>query len=573
MKRFFAILCILLTFFLVGCKAETQLSGKVEDGKPKETTNSTADDSKYYDSDGKIILKPINDEKKEKMEEPEIKNEKEVEKADFSDRGTLENIAQVQGTLWDGSRDGIGIDNWRGALPETMAGFITVATWHKSQFGIPIRVTSVVRSSSSNHSSGAAVDMYSDELIPAPERGVGRHGSNNCRLPAQYLDDPDYADVHANRQMFKKAVSALNIKVLDEYEEPVAWTGGPHLHLQFTNYNGGGIIFNIFDGLKNIGDILSVIINKFTDVAAKAYSALYPYAAPLIWLLAIIDICLTIILSGMEVSLFQVIVPKILKYTGIYGVLILWPDFVNAALSTATMVSETIDPSHAEDVAQNISQPQLVMQKGFHLLQPGIDFMSSITFDQFLVNLFPCLLLILGGLIGMAALIMIAIYVTTVYIEFFVGAGLAIFLLPFSSLKFTKFLAEGAASWLLNNAIRLTTLSLMIGMIFSTAFKSATNQDLVNKFSSITKAYKTKTWFERVIDFSGLGKAAEAAKATVSRMLGNQNAFSDTMTAQVMAATCDYLAMVIVVVFLCYLVYRVTESIYRHVVATIEIPD
>ena len=574
MKRFFAILCVFLTLFLVGCKAETQLSGKqAEPGKPTEKTDSTADDSEYYGKDGKIKLGPINKEKKDI--EKEIEEAPKTEKADFSDRGTKQSVESQKNITWMGE-GGKWID-WDNAKPETIAGFIAVAALHHSMFPHDIfKVTDGAarsgHSPGSLHYAGLAVDAYSDQIIPGPETGVVGHAGTNCSTEA-FCYYPKYPQIHENRHKFISLVNKLGIRVLDEYEHPVSYTTGPHLHFEFGNYNGGGIIFNIFDGLKNIGDVLSVIINKFTDVAAKAYSALYPYAVPLIWLLAIIDICLSIILSGLEVSLFQVVVPKILKYSAIYGVLVLWPDFVNAAITTATTVSETIDPSHAQDVAQNISQPQLIMQKGFHLLQPGIDFVSTITFDQFIVNLFPCLLIILGGLIGMAALIMIAIYVTTVYIEFFVGAGLSIFLLPFSSLKFTKFLAEGAASWLLNNAIRLTTLSLMIGMIFSTAFKSATNQSMVSKFNNITMTFKTKSWLERALDFSGLGKIAETAKATVSRMLGNENAFSETMTAQVMTAACDYLAMVIIVIFLCYIVYSVTESIYRHVVATVEIPD
>lgn len=590
MKRFFAILCVLMTLFLVGCKAETQISGKpVETGKPTETTNSTADDDKYYDDEGKIILTPINDEKDKKKDE--IDKQEKTEKADFSGSGTIAqwNAAVSTGVVGSAHSAEYLFNNQSSGMapsqPKTIAGVIYCGQLHYQMFkdhpasGNPKNSSGNLRCDAASngahsgvgHKVGLAADIWSNQIIHPAIMTIAH--PNSLETEAN-LNSSEYGPYIKNKIKYIDALKKSGIRVVDEVVDIGSKdSDGPHLHVEFGDFVGGGLLADLFDGLKNIGDILSVIINKFTDVAATAYSTLFPYVVPLLWLLAIIDICLTIMLSGMEISLFQVIVPKILKYCAIYGVLVLWPDFINAAITTSTEVSGMIDPSHMEDVAQNISQPQLVMQKGFHLIRPGIDFVSNLSFDKFIVNLFPCLLIVISGLIAMAALMMIAIYVTVIYIEFFVGAGLSVFLLPFSAIKYVKFLAEGASSWLINNAFRLTTLSIMIGMVFASVFKSATNSHMVKTFNNIQLAFKSQSWLGRVLDFTGLGKLAEGAKAIAERLYGNENAFSETVTAQLGYATASYMSLCALIVFLCYLVYRVTESIYNHIVATIEIPD
>ncbi len=574
MKKLIVLLCVLISLFAVGCSSDISDNQTSTETK----TNSTADDSKYYDKKtGKIILTPVKDEEKKKEEAEQVANAPKTEKADFSGQGERE-VEQAKGKTWMGENNKH--ISWKNARPETIAGFISIAALHHSMFPNDIfKVTDGAategHSPGSLHYAGLAVDAYSDKLIPAPEMGVYQHWNTKCGTEAAYLNSPEYADVHANRHKFISLVQSLGIRVLDEYEHPVSYTTGPHLHFEFGNFKGGGILFNLFDGLKNIGDVLSVLINRFTDMGKKAYTALFPNVAPLVWVLAVIDIALAMILAGFDFRggqlLFEIVVPRIIKYTAIYGVIVIWPTLVNAILQTINFVNEVGFPNIVDTVNQNVSQPQLIMQKGFDLIRPGLDFISMVTFDQFIASLIPCLLILVSALVAMAALMAIALYVTVLYVEFFIGAGLSIIMLPFGATRFLKFLAEGAGSWMVNCGIRLMTLSFVFGMTIECAFKSMTNKEMVKIFGNLTNVFQNQPWYETIFKTTVIGKLAEAAKTKIQEIYSGGNVM--TIDEQLMAAVATYMTMCAVICALCYLIYRCTESIANWLQGSFSIPE
>ena len=566
--------------------------------KPADAkTESTADDDKYYDKDtGKIIIKPVKDEEQAKEEEKEKEDAPKTEKADFSNTGTKAayEAANARGILGSAfsfeqvftpNRQAEGYENSR---PETIAGVITAAQIHYQLFkdnpayGNPgdssgwLRVDYAANGGHAGvgHHKGYAADVWSNQIIHPAAQNIN---DPQTRETPENMANPDIAKYIKNKHLFMDALKKVGIEPLDEtFKKGSTASYGVHIHLEFGNFKGGGILFNIFDGLKNIGDVLSVIINRLSEIGMKAYKILVPNVVPLLWMLAIIDFCLTMFLRGiwsqslMEI-LFEVFIPKMMKYAAIYGVIVFWPSFINAVLDTVNGVNEVAFPDHFDTINQNISQPQLVMQKGFDLIRPGFDFISMVTFDQFIASLLPCLLIFVSALFAMAALMALAIYVTVVYLEFFIGAGLSVFLLPFGALRFVKFLAEGASSWLVNCGIKLMTLTMMIGITVDIAFKSMTNKEMVETFSKLNGHFSNQSFFDRLLNFSLVGKLAELAKSRITQIYSSGNVM--TVDEQLMAAITSYMVICGIICMMCYLVYRCTDSISNWLQGQFSIPD
>ena len=575
--------------FTVGCSS-VDMGNTGTDSETK--TESPADDKKYYDKDGKIILLPPEneDEKKDEEEAPA------TEKADFSTTGTKAayESANARGILGSAfsfeqvftpNRQAEGYENSR---PETIAGVITAAQIHYQLFkdnpayGNPgdssgwLRVDYAANGghAGAGHHKGYAADVWSNQIIHPAAQNIN---DPQTRETPENMANPDVAKYIKNKHLFMNELKKVGIEPLDETFKPGSSASyGVHIHLEFGDFKGGGILFDIFDGLKNIGNVLSAIINRFTDLGAKAYGKLMPYVVPLLWLLALLDISVTCLFgmfdsqSGTQ-NLFEVFIPKIMKYTGIYAVMVFWPSFINSALQTVNYINETIAPDQLEAINQNVSQPQLLMQKGFDLIRPGIDFIANVTFDQFIASLFPCLLIMVSAIIAMGALMAVAIYITIVYIEFFVGAGLSIFMAPFSALRHTKFLAEGASSWLINNGIRLVTLSLMTGMVVEVAFKSTSNTAMVQGFQNLGNHFGNQSFFDRVSNLIPFTRMAENVAAIAKRIFTSSNAMS--IDEQLMATVAAYMSVCAVLVVMCYLVYRCTESLSGALRGSLSIPD
>jgi hypothetical protein len=91
-----------------------------------------------------------------------------------------------------------------------------------------------------------------------------------------------------------------------------------------------------------------------------------------------------------------------------------------------------------------------------------LNIISSFSGLTFIKNFGPGVLIMLMTFITMAIYFMVALYVSVVYIDFYITAALNIMTLPFSTFGFTKFIAEGSAGHLLTSALKLVFISIMI---------------------------------------------------------------------------------------------------------------
>lgn len=553
-----------------GCSQTDMGTGIVSSDTESKQTNSTADDKEFYDEDGKIILLPQKKDKDgnviKENELPPSDSKKDKEKADFSDAS----LSVLEDMRADGQfRSDVGSmkSALAGAKPETVAGLKLAVELYNEMFGssdvfgifVLSSGTGGTHSPNSLHYSGNAIDMWGDAIL---DKDVGS-GSINIGHP---LTMNPNRQVNIQRHEYINALNVYGIRVLDETEMNTEYSSGPHLHMEFGDFTGGSILMDLFDGLKNIGDILSVFIHKFTDVAMKGYSYLFPHILSLVWVLAVIDIAATVLLNGMEVSLMGIIVPRIIKYGAVYGVLMMWPTFVNIILQTVTQVTEIAAPDQIADIEQTISQPQLIIQKGLFLIQPGFQFISSLSLPKVILNAIPVFLILVSAIITMIALMGIALYIAIVYIEFFVGAALSAFMIPMASVRYLKFLAEGAGSWLINNGIKILTMSLMTGMVITTIVKDANNQKMIQTFQILSKKWKNTSVFE-----DSLTRLFDAIKTVSNKVFGGNNVLS--VDSALIDGIISYMTMCALICFLCYLIYRCTESISSTLKGSFNIPD
>ena len=233
--------------------------------------------------------------------------------------------------------------------------------------------------------------------------------------------------------------------------------------------SGGGTIgsdspdvsFDI-EMLKTLGDELNKLINDWTDFAIKAVGNITPYVAYLIGLLCIIDLTLPIILAGMVFSLNKLVV-KIMKYAAIYAIVFVWPQFINQILiNFITSVSHTLDPTM--DVTANITQPQLLLQKAVYIISPVFQKIGTFTKLDYMRNIGPILALYAMTLLIMGFYMACSIYITFVYLEFYISAGLSLASVPFVSWGKSKFIAEGSLGHLISTAIKLLFISILVAM-------------------------------------------------------------------------------------------------------------
>lgn len=233
-----------------------------------------------------------------------------------------------------------------------------------------------------------------------------------------------------------------------------------------------------------MGQVLSDIIKQWALIANKAFEYLRDAMVYLALVLCIIDFCLPIAI-GMTVSLRDCVV-KIMKYTGLIAVIWNWNKFTDKILlSFSTTISGTAaGQGGAEVIAENMSNPQLLMQKGIHLLQPGLDKAASFSGLDFLSQINYILPIYFFTFLVMAAFVLLALFVTLTYLEFYISAALSVVSGPFSAWRMTKFIPEGAVGHLVTSTFKLLVVSFMIAICVG-GIKDAKAPDNIFKTTEI----------------------------------------------------------------------------------------
>lgn len=177
--------------------------------------------------------------------------------------------------------------------------------------------------------------------------------------------------------------------------------------------------------MYQMGDSLNQVMEQMVTALSKGYSSLQTAGLALLFVLAIIDLALPILVAGLETSLNQIIT-KTFKYGFLFLIFTNWQRIINDFfLSFVSSVSGTFiqDPTV---IADNVSQPQLLMQKCIYMITPGLNKIASFGSMDFVQNLSTILPIYFITFLTMGIFFFLSCYIMLVYIEFYLSASIAL---------------------------------------------------------------------------------------------------------------------------------------------------
>lgn len=230
------------------------------------------------------------------------------------------------------------------------------------------------------------------------------------------------------------------------------------------------------EGMYELGDSINQFMKAIVDTTGKGYSALQAAALSLLTVLCILDFTLPILVSGMTISV-QIAMTKIIKYGFLFFIITNWQKLINEFfLSMVTSVSATFI-GDSSIIADNVSQPQLLMQKCVFMVSPALNKIASYGSIDFVQNIGTILPIYLCTFLTLGIFFCLSCYIMLVYVEFYVSAALSVCTFPFSALGFTKFIGEGSLGHVVTSTLKLMILSIMVGLCVF-CIKDAASQDL-----------------------------------------------------------------------------------------------
>lgn len=218
------------------------------------------------------------------------------------------------------------------------------------------------------------------------------------------------------------------------------------------------------EAFYKMGKVFSDIIKQWTGIANKAFTYLRDATMYLTLILCIIDFCLPVVI-GMSVSLRDCAV-KVMKYSGLLALIWNWNKFTDQILlNFAVTVSTKAAGTGAGDViTENMSNPQLLMQKGIKLLKPGLDKAASFSTFDFMRQLDYVIPIYIFTFVVLTAFVLLALFVTLTYLEFYISAATSVISAPFGAWKMMKFIPEGMVGHLVSSTFKLLLVSFMIAI-------------------------------------------------------------------------------------------------------------
>ena len=361
---------------------------------------------------------------------------------------------------------------------------------------------------------GIDVALGSGTPILAPSGGYVTHGSGNGYIYWVQIDTAEgityfvgdcREDTLDCPTGYVLEGTVIGISGGDAYNGPLGFSTGPHAHIEVfdgTGYAVGaqidpapylaaigvdltGNLFPSGDGntgiggasmgsdnvelpwgvesMYEIGSNVNKDIEYYSEAASQAFKTLQPIMLGVLTALAIIDLTLPLLISGFAFSQ-PVLLRKVLKYGFVFFVFFNWQTMVNELF--LGMVS-AVSGSYTGDLAtieQNISQPQLLIQKCVFMLTPALNKIASYKSYDFFMNLQYILPIFILAWVTIIVYIMLALRIALIYVDLYLTAAMNVVTLPFAQQGFLKFIPEGTLGHLFAVTIELLVTSIMVWM-------------------------------------------------------------------------------------------------------------
>ena len=217
------------------------------------------------------------------------------------------------------------------------------------------------------------------------------------------------------------------------------------------------------ESMYQLGDTMNEAMETIVKAIGLGYDGLQKAGLALLFVLCVIDLALPLLLTGLEFSLPQM-TGKIFKYGFLMILFANWQRFVNEfLLGLVSSVSGTFI-GDAAIIAENISQPQLVLQKCVYMVTPGLNKIASFGAMDFVKNFGMILPIFFMTFLTIGLFFFLSCYILLVYVEFYLSASVALCTGPFAAMGFSRFVAEGTLGHLVSSTVKLMILSIMVGL-------------------------------------------------------------------------------------------------------------
>ncbi|MBM6823562.1 type IV secretion system protein [Veillonella magna] len=247
-----------------------------------------------------------------------------------------------------------------------------------------------------------------------------------------------------------------------------------------------GIPWNV-EAMMALGNSINEVMKEYQGYASKALKNLDGITLNLFTALAVIDLTMMIILAGFHVTIMDLI-PKFTKYAFFGWFLTNWDTVVNTIFKGFLVVVAGAYDGKAS-FADDVTQPQLLLQKAMHLIEPALNKIASFGAYDYLTNLGTVLPIQFCAIIIMIVFTLTALYIMLCYLEFYISAAMNIVTVPFGVLHWTKFVPEGSLGHLLASTLKLMLITVLVGLA-TISFKDA---DVGELFSATVDATEATT--------------------------------------------------------------------------------
>ncbi|WP_295235988.1 type IV secretion system protein [Veillonella sp.] len=249
---------------------------------------------------------------------------------------------------------------------------------------------------------------------------------------------------------------------------------------QFSDFFGfeeeePGMSWNV-QAMLGMGNNISDTMKQFVEFSSNAFKNVDTLMIDLFIALCIIDLALMVSLSGFQVTLMDVI-PRLTKYAFFLYILSNWKLIVNTIFKGTVSTISTIYAGQGNTFSDDVTQPQLLLQKALNLIEPALNKIASFGARDFISNIGTILPIYIMAFIVTAIFIVVALYIMRCYIEFYLSMVFNLVSLPFSVLHWTKFVPEGTLNHLVNCTIKMIIITAMVGLS-TIAIKDANVGDL-----------------------------------------------------------------------------------------------
>lgn len=240
----------------------------------------------------------------------------------------------------------------------------------------------------------------------------------------------------------------------------LTWGGGSDMH-----FDEDSAPWN-FGEFNKIADQLRIVLNKVSKQCTEGLKYLQEEALTLLYVLMVIDFAFVLILYILNddpLDWSELFVKKTLQYGFITMFITNWGDYINLCMSLFVQKS-VLAAGGGVNIAENLSDPSLIIQKGVHIVQPVFDYLSKYSGTSLTGNIHHVLIALFFGVLILGCFIIIGLQFFIAYLQFYIVSTMSVVLLPFGVSKQLRFLGELGLGSIINAALKLMVMTFVVAM-------------------------------------------------------------------------------------------------------------